>query len=142
MPLPVWCLKSLSRYIYFSTVSSQRLQFGLINWFNLVSIGHEDRALSIVHSISTLTVTRQEAIECTKHTARLDTIFSHIYLLVRQISQKFQTLWLKCGLYHFFSYKPTKVTSDIILNHLKKSYRGYHPSVASLQFLHFLLPCN
>ena len=31
------------------------------------------------------------------HTARWDTIFSHIYLLERQISLKFQRLCIKCG---------------------------------------------
>ena len=60
------------------------------------------------------------------HTARSDTILSHIYfVLVRQISLKFQKLWFKYGIISFLlSHKPTKVTSDFILNYLKKIIGG------------------
>ena len=58
------------------------------------------------------------------HTARSDPFLFHIYLLVRQISLKFQILWLKCGIISFLSHKPTKVISDFILNYLKKVAGG------------------
>ena len=59
------------------------------------------------------------------HTAGWNIIFSHIYLLVRHISLKFQKSWLKCGTIYTGCPIDMLTTSDQILkiekSHMPKS---------------------
>ena len=66
------------------------------------------------------------------HTAGWHTIFSHIYLLVRcNLIEVLKIMAQMLQYIIFLSLKPIKVSSDFILNYLKKSCRGHHHSEIS-----------
>ena len=85
--------------IFFSRFSLQScLSVGQNKYWNKIPFPH-DLTISTKEKIPPFTDLKIG--DTIIHTAGSDTIFSHIWLLVRYISLKFQKLWLKCGNIYF-----------------------------------------